>query len=106
MQYFVEKLDKRHTGWHLWQYRLRVQNDFSTARTHYKNFHILRSWMIEQYGISSERDQYEAITNSCKGYESFDPPWAWHVDRDYPNNMYIYIKNDTVLSNITLKWSA
>ena len=60
--------------------------------------------MVEQYGLSSERDQYESIANSCKGYEPFDPPWAWHVDRDYPNNMYIYVKNDAVLSNVQLKW--
>jgi hypothetical protein len=104
MQYYVEKLDKRHTGWHLWRYRLRVQNDFSTAKTHYKNFHTLRAWMIEQYGLSAERDQYESIVNSCKGYEPFDPPWAWHIDRDYLNNMYIYISNDEVLAHVTLRW--
>ena len=61
--------------------------------------------MIEQYGLSCERDQYESIAISFKGYEPFDPPWSWHIDRDYPNNLYIYIKDDIVLSNITLKWT-
>jgi hypothetical protein len=106
MQYYVEKLDRRHTGWQRWRYRLRIQNDFNLAKTHYKNFHTLRAWMIEQYGLSAERDQYDPIANSCKEYELFDPPWCWHIDRDYPNNMYIYVKNNEVLSNITLKWSA
>jgi hypothetical protein len=60
--------------------------------------------MIEQYGLSAEREHYQPIATACKFYEPFDSPWAWHVDRDYPSNMYIYVKNDAVLSNIQLKW--
>jgi len=104
MKFFVEKLDKRHTGHLLWQYRLRIQNNLQEAKSQYKNFHILRSWMIEQYGVSSERDTYTDILMACKGSELFDSPWCWHVDKDYPNNLYIYTRNREVLSHITLRW--
>ena len=104
MKYFVEQLDKRHTVHYLWRYRLRIQVNFDLNRSHYRNFHVLRSWMIEQYGVSCERDLYGSTAISCKGYEPFNPPWCWHVDKGYPNHQYIYVKDDTVLSNVTLKW--
>ena len=104
MQFQIEKLDKRHTGHESWQYRLRILNDLHVSGSHHRNFHQLRSWMIEQYSVSAERDSYEIIAGSCQGHGSFDPPYCWHVDRDYPNMQYIYVKDDTVLSNITLKW--
>lgn len=104
MKFFVERLDRRHTGYHVWRYRLRIETVFDITRSHYRYFHVLRSWMIEQYGVSCERDLYESVVIGCKGFEPFDPLWCWHVDRDYPNNQYIYVKDDTVLSNITLKW--
>lgn len=104
MKYYIEQLDRRHNGHALWQYRLRMQRTVDLEKSHHRNFHILRSWMQEQYGNSCERDLYGNIALACKGYEPFDPPWCWHIDRDYPNNLYIYIKNREVLSNITLKW--
>ena len=107
MKFYVETLDRRHTGHLLWKYRLRIQTSLDLARSRYRNFHVLRSWMIEQYGVSSERDSYVNIAVASQGYndgEPFNPPWCWHIDRDYPNAMYIYVKNHEVLSNITLKW--
>jgi hypothetical protein len=104
MQFQVERLDKRHTGHWLWRYRLRIHNDHYQSKSSYKNFHQLRSWMIEQYGVSCERDSYEHTVIACKGHEFFEPLYCWHVDRDYPNTSYIYVKDDAVLSNITLKW--
>ena len=103
MQFILEKLDGRHTGRGLWKYRLRIQNDLYAPKSYPRNFHMLRSWMIEQYGLSSERDEYKTIALACIAHEGFDPPWCWHVDRD-TNNMYIYIRNDEVLSHTTLRW--
>ncbi len=104
MKYFVERLDKRHNGHAFWQYRLRMLRTVDLAKSHHRNFHILRSWMQEQYGSSCERDLYSNTASACKGYEIFDPPWCWHVDRDYPNNLYIYIRSQEVLSHISLRW--
>ena len=104
MKFTIEKLDRRHNGYLFWHGRLRIQNNLQEAKSQYKNFHILRSWMIEQYGVSSERDTYTDILMACKGSELFDPLWCWHVDGDYPNNQYIYVRNQEVLSHITLRW--
>jgi hypothetical protein len=104
MKFYVEQLDKRHNGHMYWQYRLRLQTSTDLEKSHHRNFHLLRCWMQEQYGDSCERDLYGNIALACKGYESFNPPWCWHVDRENQNTLYIYIKNREVLSNITLKW--
>ena len=104
MKYHVERLDGRHTGHDIMQYRLRMQITTGIPNSHHKNFHTLRSWMREQYGDSCERDLYKKTALAFHGYESFNPPWCWHVDRDYPNNMYVYVQNREVLSHISLKW--
>jgi hypothetical protein len=104
MKFFIDRLDKRHNGYSFWQFRLRIQNSLDLARSHYRNFHQLRSWMQEQYGNSCERDLHASIATACKGYEPFDPPWCWHVDQDYPNAMYIYVRNQEILSHITLRY--
>ena len=106
MHYIVETLDGRHTGHELWKYRLYVTqfllNQFSNERFRY--YHVLRTWMAEQYGPSCERDFYTTTAHALKGHEIFDPPWCWHVDRE-KSYLYIYVKSDEVLSNIQLKWS-
>lgn len=103
MKYYVEQLDRRHTGFATWQFRLRVAGSGKLAPT--GNFHILRSWMIEQYGSSCERDLFEdtAMDMDCVEIR-FNPKWCWHVDRNY-RTQYIYVQNHEVLSNITIKWT-
>ena len=105
MKFTIEKLDRRHSGSLLWKHRLcfaRKYND--NQHDKFRHFHQFRLWMTEIYGPSCERDYYGSNVLAFKGHESFEPPWCWHIDRDYPNTQYIYVKDDTVLSNITLKW--
>ncbi len=106
MNYIIETLDGRHTGNELWKYRLYITqyalHQFSDDRFRY--FHTLRSWMIEQYGPSCERDIYFKTVVAHKGYAPFQPPWCWHIDRE-KNYLYIYVRNDETLANIQLKWS-
>jgi len=104
MKFFVEKLNKRYTGHLLWQYRLRIGHSPNAYKSANRNFHTLRSWMIEQYALSTERDSYANTVLEFKDNELFDPPWCWHVDRDYPNTQYIYVQNRNILSHITLRW--
>jgi hypothetical protein len=104
MQFTIEQLDKRHNGWLNWRYRLRIGEDRGQAKSNFKNFHQLRSWMIEHYGISTERDSFESTFNALKDVELFDPRWCWHIDRDNLNRQYIYVENREMLSHITLKW--
>mgnify|MGYP006271128793 FL=1 len=60
--------------------------------------------MAEQYGPSCERNYYRQTVTAYKGYEAFEPPWCWHVDAE-KHYFYIYVKDDSILSNITLKWA-
>ena len=107
MMYSVEPLDRRHTGHEYWQYRIYItqQQLSSYSGDRFRYFHQLRIWMTEQYGPSCERDIYSRTILAYKEYDPFDPPWCWHIDRE-KEYVYIYVKNETILSNFTLKWSA
>lgn len=109
MKFTVEKLDRRYNGSLLWKHRLcftrkYTENQYDTFRY----FHQFRIWMTETYGPSCERDLWTSIALGfqVQGGESFAAPWCWHTDRDSPGTQYIYIKDDTILSNITLKWTV
>jgi len=72
----------------------------------------LRVWMTEQYGPSCERNiykktalAYQRFALAHKEFENFEPPWCWHIDSLHKDEFYIYVKDDAVLSNFTLKWN-
>ena len=106
MQFIVEKLDGRHTGNDIWRYRLYITQRQLSVYSHdrFRDFHQFRIWMTEQYGPSCERDYYMDTLLAHRGYDPFEPLWCWHIDRE-KNHLYIYIRNDDVLSNIHLNWN-
>jgi hypothetical protein len=107
MRYKVETLDGRHTDNHIWKYRLYVLQDqlYQYSHQRYRYFHILRTWMIEQYGPSCERDSYMKTVAAYKEPETFESVWCWHIDRE-KDYLYIYVKTDEVLAHLQLKWAT
>ena len=101
----IEKLDARYNGSLYWKNRVYFTDLHAQQYDKFRQFHELRCWMTEQYGPSCERDYYSSTKLAFKGSDQFDPPWCWHIDRQYPNRQYIYVKDDTILSNVLLKWN-
>jgi hypothetical protein len=101
----IEKLDGRYNGSLFWKTRVYFQDRYTSQHDRFRQFHQLRVWMTELYGPSCERDYYSATALGFKDHGSFDPPWCWHIDRQFPNNNYIYIKDDEMLSHVLLKWN-
>lgn len=87
-----KELDKRHSGYGTFAYRVQVTGTKSNRMV---EFDRVRQWCWETFGPSCERDSYKTVNPSA--------PWAWHIETDH-YMPYIYIANTDAESLFKLKW--
>ena len=105
MNFKIERLDKRHSAWGIYKYRLHFSAVPGKVSTKYQDFHEFRIWAWDTFGPGCERELYSVTAISFKNYREFSPVWGWHFDgRD--NSTYIYLVGDAELSMVQLKWNS
>lgn len=98
MKYKIIKLDKRHTGYGLFEYFVDFQtnpgqgSDYLTIDQRRDDFSTIRNWCWESWGPADELDFTKWGTN---------PRWAWRRELDKAN---IYF-NEAELTAYLLRWN-
>jgi hypothetical protein len=94
----VIKTDNRHTGSYLFKYYVVVPR-YESINGRLVNFIAMREWCWETWGASCERDFHIRIIES----ELLNEKWCWHTDSKH--EMRLYLKSETELNWLLLRWS-
>jgi hypothetical protein len=99
----ITKLDGRFTGYPYFHYRIRARYNaqYPTEMERCMAFNQMRNWLIEQFGMSCERDiylkliQYQPVAPNVVA----DVGWCWHPE-SYRPSFYV---SEPVMNWINLK---
>lgn len=96
----IVKLDKRHSGNQLFNYRIEFNGDY---RSRHENYCLIRQWCWNTFGPSLERDLYLKYSTSVFG-NIMEPVWCFHYDHGFDRAL-VYLKGDKETTLLLLKWS-
>lgn len=100
VKFKLTKLDRRHTGYLLWQYY--VERVYTVPYREAKRlFFDWREWCWEQWGPSKELNNFE-YNDLFDGMHSSNPHWCWLNDSNH--RCRIYLRTEQEASMFTLKW--
>jgi hypothetical protein len=102
----VRKTDKRFTGSNHFDYVVDIKADterimgmIMKSAIRYKEFHDVRRWCIDTWGMSCERSHYLHMSTALP--EDVNARWCWHSEFDETK---IYLKSSKEANWFKLKW--
>ena len=105
MKVTVKKTDKRYTGSNVFGYVVDIRNTpFPVIHTKlnksqkFSQFHQVRDWCIQTWGMSCEREHYLQLFADGLAVNTH---WCWHTEFYYTK---IYLHSDKEANWLKLKW--
>jgi len=92
----LTKLDYRHNGKSMFDYRVQILGD---RQQRFRNYSNIRQWCWETFGPSNELD----IAISLRPTDGQPTAWAFQFGKEFQDN-YIYLRSDKELALFKLKW--